>query len=479
MPSQKPKSRIALLIFCLVIGLALRLYRIDQPIADWHSHRQADTAAVTINLLNRLDLLHPRYFDISNVQSGKNNPMGYRFVEFPVYNLLSALFYTVAKPLYSPLTVEMASRLVSVIFSLLTSVCLYLLCFQLTRHFWPSLLSFATFLFLPFNIYYSRVILPEPTATFFMVLTVLVFSKNILLSSIPLALAFLTKPFTGIIIFPVLLFFVYTKSYLSTSTKFLRLVIFCLLSLIPFYLWRRWIANFPEGIPDSSWLFNGGNIRFRPAWFRWLFFERIGKLILGIYGIIPFSLGLAYRKNRSPLFVASNIVGVMLFLAIIARGNIQHDYYQTLIIPGLSIATGFGLYYFSQYVFNHRLISFVATITITLFSLAFSYYQVKEYYHINNPVIISAGNYFDQHFPSNAIAVAPYFGDTAFLYQTKRFGYPIEIYDVPELTKLHPNQDIYLISVNYDNYTNQMMSKYQAVYQTPQFIILDFKNEKK
>lgn len=53
-----------LITIVLILGLFLRLYRLDSPVADWHSHRQADTASVTrIFSQNGIDLLHPRYHD--------------------------------------------------------------------------------------------------------------------------------------------------------------------------------------------------------------------------------------------------------------------------------------------------------------------------------------------------------------------------------------------------------------------------------
>ena len=43
------KLKIALVFLILLVGLLLRLYRFDNPIADWHSWRQADTSAVSRN----------------------------------------------------------------------------------------------------------------------------------------------------------------------------------------------------------------------------------------------------------------------------------------------------------------------------------------------------------------------------------------------------------------------------------------------
>ena len=78
-----------LLVAILIVGFIVRLYKINSPIADWHSFRQADTAAVArVYLEKGINLLEPTYYDISRVQSGHFNPIGYRFFEFPIFPLL-------------------------------------------------------------------------------------------------------------------------------------------------------------------------------------------------------------------------------------------------------------------------------------------------------------------------------------------------------------------------------------------------------
>jgi hypothetical protein len=80
-----------ILSFILIIGLAARLYKINNPVADWHSWRQADTASVSRNFISRgIDVFSPRYHDISTVQTGIFNPEGYRLVE-PDFNIFHTI----------------------------------------------------------------------------------------------------------------------------------------------------------------------------------------------------------------------------------------------------------------------------------------------------------------------------------------------------------------------------------------------------
>ena len=79
----------------ILIGLFLRLYKIDSPIADWHSWRQADTAAVTRNFVKMgFTPFTPRFDDMSGIaEKPIANPGRFRFVEFPIYNIAVYPFY--------------------------------------------------------------------------------------------------------------------------------------------------------------------------------------------------------------------------------------------------------------------------------------------------------------------------------------------------------------------------------------------------
>src|ERR1035437_692115 len=153
------KFAIIILFLILATGFLVRLYKFNGPVADWHSWRQADTSSVSRNFVSTgFDLLHPTYDDLSNVPSGKyDNPNGYRFVEFPIYNVFQAgLFMT-----FGHLTLEEWGRIVTIIFSLFSSVFLYLLV-KKRADVLTGLMAAFFMTFLPFNIFYGRTILPDP-----------------------------------------------------------------------------------------------------------------------------------------------------------------------------------------------------------------------------------------------------------------------------------------------------------------------------
>src|SRR3989344_2649216 len=136
------------LIGFLLVGFFVRLYRFDSPILDWHSWRQADTSAVSRNFIKYgFDFLHPRFDDLSNVASGKDNPQGYRFVEFPIYNIAQAGLYRV----FGNFTLEQWGRLVSISSSLLSAMFLYFIVKKYQGKL-AGIFSLFFFLFIPYSI---------------------------------------------------------------------------------------------------------------------------------------------------------------------------------------------------------------------------------------------------------------------------------------------------------------------------------------
>ncbi len=483
------KTTLLLLLGILVLGFALRLYKFDAPVADWHSWRQADTSAVSRNFVEQgFDLLHPKFDDLSNVASGQNNPKGYRFVEFPIYNGLQAgLFKTLGV-----FTLEGWGRMISIFSSLFVSVFVFLI---LKKHHSETAGLIGAFFAagLPFSVYFGRTILPDMSMAAAMLGGIYFFdlwtSENLklktksaklqlknksliyfVLSLILTTVALLLKPFA--------LFFTLPMVYLAFKTfgkkAFVNpyLWVFAVMSILPLGLWRIWMMQFPEGIPANSWLFNEGNIRFKGAYFYWIFGERLGKLILGYWGISLLVLGIISKIKKDGWFLYSFIFSSLLYLVIIARGNVQHDYYQVLIIPTLAIFLGLGGEFLLNFVktYTNKYVGPAVFIVITFFTLSLSWYYVRDLYNINNPSIITAGEAADRLLPKDAKVIAIQGGDTSFLYQTKRRGWASFAYDIEELVGLGAD---YLIFANPTPSDLTFSKKYEVFDQAPEYIIYD------
>jgi len=478
---SKEKKQI---IFLLILAFVLRLYRIDNPVADWHAFRQADTASVTREYIkNGVNLLEPRYHDLSNIQSGLDNLEGYRMVEFPFINGFIASLIR-AFP-FLPL-VE-TSRVMAVVFSLGTLLFIYHFVKITTKNKRAAFLSALAFALLPYSIYYSRVILPEPFFLFFSMGSIYFFAKAMMekkffkskefwLSAVFLSLSFLLKPFVAFLAPLYLILFLQNQKI--TKVFHWSWLVYGAVALLPFWWWREWIIQFPSGIPASSWLFNSNEIRFRPAWFRWLFYERFTKLILGFAGMIFAGVGALGNKKKTNLIIWSWGLGLLAYISVIATGNVQHDYYQVIFTPFIAIICGLGFDLMWTKIDSLKdslqMIARVILISTALLSLFISTKNIHGYFNVNHWEYVTAGKVADEMIPQDAKIIAPAFGDTIFLFQTNRTGWPIgfEIDDKIKLGATH------YLTTSYDDEARELEEKYITIQKTDKYLLLDLRKEK-
>lgn len=477
----------AWLLLILLLALMLRLPSISTPPLDWHAFRQADTASVTREYVKHgINLLQPEYHDLANIQSGLDNLAGYRMVEFPLLNAVTAGLVK-----YLDLPLITTSRAVSVAASLGTIVGLYLLVRELSGE-KIALNSAILYAVLPFSVYYSRVILPEPAMLFFSTWSFLAFFKWLQYKSIgwylgwsmTLSIALLLKP-TIAFLLPVyaglVLFFEWPlkwqpswllKKGLTYTVQTLPGMAVAGASLIG---WRSWIQQFPSGIPDSIQLFNSDGIRLRPAWFRWLFWERLTKLITGFVGTGFLALNV-FKIDKDLLVYGSWGAGILAYLIVVATGNVRHDYYQVMAVPLICIGIARGAQRLFE-VLRHKLPPVIAALVIGLLLMAMiglSNRYVRGYYAVNHPEYIEAGRYVDQIVPVDALVIAPAFGDTQFLFQTNRRGWPIGFEIEDKISKGAQ----YYVSTSYDDEARMLEENYTVLEKNDTFILIDLNSPK-
>jgi len=486
-------SDLFVLLIILLIALFLRLYKIKSPVADWHSWRQADTSAVTRNFVrNGINLLYPTYEDLSNIASGKDNPKGLRFVEFPLYNYFSVI----VDKLFVGYTVEISGRLTSIFSALTTIIFLY---FLVKRWIGKSeaVISGLLYSILPYNIFYTRVILPEPLLVALTVGAIYLFDtfalriadrtkqtnqgmsgliKNSLLLVLSVAFAafaLLVKP-TAVFLFPVILYSWFSRLGLRWRSVISILVLLFIAS-IPLLLWRLWITQFPEGVPAFQWLLNGDGIRLKGAFFYWLFADRIGRMILGYWGTVFLFMGLVVHRQKEKWLFYVWGAGILLYLVVIATGNVRHDYYQIFTIPIIVVFCAKGIVWMfrqGRSVFDWKILYPLSVVAI-IFMEMFAWYHIRDLYNINHPEIVEAGQMVELKTPQNSLVIAPYGGDTAFLYQTRRQGWPI-IQD--SIDKLIEKGADYYVSVNFDDETKKIILEAQTNAQLKGWKIIELNN---
>lgn len=469
----RQRLRFLPLLLILFLALSLRLYKVTSQPLDWHSFRQADTASVTREYVKQgVNLLEPKYHDVSNIQSGQDNPQGYRMVEFPIINAgIAVLLRT-----FTFLDLATTSRLLAVFASLLTLLSIYEIARLISGRV-VGLAAALVFAVLPYAVYYSRVILPEPFMLAALSGAIACFALWLKrgqwyyypLSLLLFALAVLLKPFV-LFLAPVFLalFMLARVQAIKPSWFFFGLF---WVSILPFGAWRWWITHYPDGIPASTWLFNGNGIRLRPAWFRWLGYERLTKLLLGWVGVVLAGFSLYKLTREEVLVYGSWWLGILAYLIVIATGNVQHDYYQNLLLPILAITVGRGLVMLVTLLQKkmHPVPAWAIGLGVLLLAVAGSWSQVKGYYQLNHTEYLRAGQAVDALVPADALVIAPAFGDTQFLFQTNRRGWPIgfEIAD-----KIEKGAQIY-VTTALDDEAKELQAKYFTLEQTSEYLILD------
>jgi len=482
---MKLKTNILLyggIIVVLCLTLMSRLYKVAEPVADWHSFRQVDTASVArMYVAGGIDLLHPRYHDLSNIQSGKDNPMGWRMVELPLYQAVAASL-TRAIP---AIPIDISLRVVSIAAAVGTAFILMLLMLELSTP-QVSLLTGLVFAILPFGIFYGRAILPETFAVFWAILSIYLIHRATvstkaawwltLLASLAGAISVLVKPTAGFLLLPVP--YIILRRYKFAPAMVISMAAYGIISVGPLLLWRQWITQYPEGIAVFDWLLNKGGIRFKGAWFQWLFAERIGKLMLGYWGLIPFGLGLMSQNTKKEGWVTALLAaGGLIYLSVFAAGNVQHDYYQIILLPIISIYTAKGLAFLLINRTFSRPVSVGMAVVSMLFLVAFSWYTMRSFYWINRPEIIEAGKAAAALLPTGAKVIAPYNGDTTFLYQTGRTGWPLG-FDIDEKIAMGATHYVTVSPTDNDWETKTLAETYTVLVRNDRFAIIDLTKPK-
>lgn len=427
----KKHNRIDVVILLVIItfALAFRLYKIDTPLIEFHSWRQADTLAVARNYSREgINILLPRYDDVSPLQTGQDNPRGYRMVEFPLYNAVIALWYQ----LIPQFDIVVWGRAVSIFSSIVILGIIFNLALREAGRI-AAVVSAMMYAVMPFFVFYTRAILPEVFASMLVMIALYVAYRSrskyaIILSAVAFALAVLVKPTT--VFYALALWYAYAHHQSKLSFRLATPLVLLVVALVPFGLWRLYIQQYPEGIPANSWLITsvstGGAmypIFFRPAFFRWIFFERINVLILGSFNLVYFIQGL-WSKTKTFL-PHTLLLSSFAYLFTFQGGNVQHEYYQILILPSLAMISGIGFSYI--YKNAHHLIQKIAVFAMgtALFiaSWFISWEKVQHYYYSLSDIPQFA-KIVRTFVAPNELIVVDTGGDTTALFAFDRKGSP-------------------------------------------------------
>ncbi|HLC82943.1 MAG TPA: hypothetical protein VJI69_03870, partial [Bacteroidia bacterium] len=145
--------------------------------------------------------------------------------------------------------------------------------------------------------------------------------------------------------------------------------------------------------------------------------------------------------------------------------------YQILIMPTLSIFAALGVDFIleKKEIFNRK-ISFLIIAIGIVFMFAFGWFAVRDYYSIQHPNLILAGQAVDRLTPKDAKVVAPFGGDTTLLYYTNRKGWPVFDRSLKEFKKAGAS---YIAFADPTPEELHLETLFKPVIVTPEYAIFD------
>jgi hypothetical protein len=327
----------------LVVGLAMRLVGVDEPLIDQQAWRQADTAAIARNyFVEGYDLLRPR-IDWRGASSGVVE------TNFPLFPYLVACLYGVAGAAYEPL-----ARSLSALFSVLAAVPLYLLAGRLSPGPWLGRWAVAIYLILPLSWFFGSAVMPESLMILLSVTALWAFQRwlevpcwpRFTLAVAAASLCFAVKIPTLYLGFPLVAMALaqHGWGFIRRSTMWLYL----LLALLPAALWYWHAASLFDETGLTFGIFgNTGydkwshDLLLTAAFWhtmgsRFLFaiLTPVGGLlaVAGIGGLWPRG-----RDSSPRWFLYAWLFGLLLYLLLVPEGNRKLHYYQLPFVPLMAL----------------------------------------------------------------------------------------------------------------------------------------------
>lgn len=408
------------LFLIIVLGLVLRIYKINNPILDLYPIRQEQCAMLARNFLK----------DGLNIFSGRVDWYGNwdsRWVlEFPLISYLAALCYNFFG------IKELFGRMISVLFSVGSLGIFYLLVSQFFNR-KVAILAVLLFAVSPLNIYFGRVFIPEPLMLFFSLTLLWSFNhwletdKKIyyFLALVSGALSFLIKIPT-LYLLAVLVYLAFLKWKTAAVKKF-SLWFYLIVSLLPVLFWySRANIVISEHMSGFSVL---RDIFINPHFYTRML-ERFLIFVFTPIGIFPFMTGFLKKPQdrKQAVFYIWFLVLVIYFLRT-ADMNYTHFYYQLPFVPVVCVFIARGLLDYTDPLFWKNTIlakikaSYI-TVALLILMVVGGWFSIQPFYNYNRAVY-ELGLLMRRTVPSESLIIAGRCSGQAPLYYCDRKGWEI------------------------------------------------------
>lgn len=323
----------------LFLSLLAHVYAITAPIDDHHGWRQSQTAMITRNLYREgFNLWWPKI-------DWEGNGPGVLVLEFPLYNAIVALLYHLFGPK------EWAGRIVSIAATGVATVFLY----QIARRVWgqkAALFSVGFFCISPLTRFYGRAFMPEALMICAALGAVLFFYRwaeegrriHLTISALCTLIAFVVKfPMVHLGI-PLAAMAIDRARRESVSRS--DLLWFALVTVVPTGIWLWHSVTSPN--LTMSWLFSDVTLLKDKEFYRVLW-GRLGGEMLTPIGRALFLLGLILGvRSIGERAVGAWLLGGVVYLLVMGRGNFYHDYYQIPVLPIACLYAGKGMSFLTE-----------------------------------------------------------------------------------------------------------------------------------
>ena len=142
-------------------------------------------------------------------------------------------------------------------------------------------------------------------------------------------------------------------------------------------------------------------------------------------------------------------------------------------MPAIALVLASGtVYLWQNNVFNRIAARILVIFSIPMMIMT-GWLLIRDNYNVNHPEIVEAGREVDRITPKDALVIAPYDGDTAFLYQTGRWGWPAIDNSIDNIISEGAS---YYVSVKLgDKDTKMIEARFKTVEKTDKFIIINLR----
>lgn len=326
------------LLLILLLGLAIRLYKINIPILEFYPSRQIQTADIARNFLqNDFNILNPT---VSYYGSGYTPFL----IEFPGYNFLIAILYKFFG------TFEVIGRYVSLTGWLISIILIYKIALKISSK-TVAYISALFYCMSPLSVLVSRAFQPDQWMLTFSlagIYSMPLYKKNKMfyfyLSSILVSASILIKlPAVIFTLIPIYYLILRSKSNISKFHKGFYLLI----ALLPAFLWftYAYLRN-QTGLPTagnfsiSNWF--SLEVFLNTRYYLNIFGFQYNLVLLPI-GIFLFIFGVFRKPVERERFLYFWLGSVIIYFLIFNKHAMTHEYYHLPFLPIASIFIGLGL----------------------------------------------------------------------------------------------------------------------------------------